>query len=260
MSISDLNRAHYEQLYQDPLEGRSFEVRSKTMIFRSMLGRLAHQLPAAPRVLDIGFGSGDLLRAAEMELPSSTCFGIEPIEAAVSAAQSKHPRWNLAVASADAVPFPDASFDVVACSHVLEHLPDDRKPLQEIGRLVKPGGFVVIGVPSTGAGENELHERLYSREQVEHMLPVLELATCCSYGSHPFLAFYGLLARLAGSKPGSEVQTRQAERRPNRSLLRDVYLAAGVPIMLAIYALDAILPTPKRHPLEVWAAWTKRSS
>jgi SAM-dependent methyltransferase len=42
---------------------------------------------------------------------------------------------------------PDASYDVVYASHVLEHVPDDRAALREIRRILKSGGFAVLPVP-----------------------------------------------------------------------------------------------------------------
>ncbi|MEQ9616619.1 MAG: methyltransferase domain-containing protein [Phycisphaerales bacterium] len=45
------------------------------------------------------------------------------------------------------IPRPDGTFDVVLCSHVLEHVPDDRKAMREIFRVLKPGGFAILLVP-----------------------------------------------------------------------------------------------------------------
>jgi SAM-dependent methyltransferase len=45
------------------------------------------------------------------------------------------------------IPFPDDHFDVVICSHVLEHVPDDRKAMHELRRVLKPGGLAILLVP-----------------------------------------------------------------------------------------------------------------
>ncbi len=43
--------------------------------------------------------------------------------------------------------FEDDSFDVIICNHVLEHIPDDRKAMGELHRVLKPGGWAVLQVP-----------------------------------------------------------------------------------------------------------------
>lgn len=42
---------------------------------------------------------------------------------------------------------PDASFDAILCSHVLEHIPDDRRAMAELHRVLDPGGWCVVMVP-----------------------------------------------------------------------------------------------------------------
>jgi SAM-dependent methyltransferase len=45
------------------------------------------------------------------------------------------------------MPYADASFDLVLCSHVLEHVPDDRSAIGEIRRVLRPDGTAIIIVP-----------------------------------------------------------------------------------------------------------------
>ena len=45
------------------------------------------------------------------------------------------------------LPFPDNAFDVILCNHVLEHIPDDTKAMQELYRVMKPGGFGIFQIP-----------------------------------------------------------------------------------------------------------------
>jgi SAM-dependent methyltransferase len=45
------------------------------------------------------------------------------------------------------LPFQSGAFDVILCNHVLEHIPDDRRAMQELCRVLKPGGWGVLQVP-----------------------------------------------------------------------------------------------------------------
>jgi SAM-dependent methyltransferase len=73
-----------------------------------------------------------------------------------------------------AMPFAAESFDCVWCSHVLEHVPDDRKAIAEIKRILKVGGIAVIQVPVWGGETEETvlstdHERLMRYFQADHV-------------------------------------------------------------------------------------------
>jgi SAM-dependent methyltransferase len=57
------------------------------------------------------------------------------------------------------LPFADESYDFVFASHVLEHIPDDKKAVQEIRRILKPNGIAVLPVP------------LVSRKTIEYPEP-----------------------------------------------------------------------------------------
>ncbi len=52
-------------------------------------------------------------------------------------------------ASAENLPYPDNSFDMVFSSHVIEHVPDVNKAISEINRVLKPGGLNICIVPTT---------------------------------------------------------------------------------------------------------------
>lgn len=45
------------------------------------------------------------------------------------------------------LPFEDNSYDIILCNHVLEHIPDDTKAMQELYRVMKPGGYGVFQIP-----------------------------------------------------------------------------------------------------------------
>ena len=50
------------------------------------------------------------------------------------------------------IPYAENTFDVVLCSHVLELIPDDRKAMSELYRILKPGGWLLLLVPFNAEG------------------------------------------------------------------------------------------------------------
>lgn len=56
-----------------------------------------------------------------------------------------------------ALALPDAAFDAVLCSHVLEHVPDDARAMRELRRIVSPGGWALVMVP-IDHGRTETYE------------------------------------------------------------------------------------------------------
>jgi SAM-dependent methyltransferase len=46
-----------------------------------------------------------------------------------------------------AIQYPDNSFDAILCNHVLEHIPDDRKAMSELHRILKSGGWAILQIP-----------------------------------------------------------------------------------------------------------------
>ena len=45
------------------------------------------------------------------------------------------------------LPFEDNQYDIIFCNHVLEHIPDDTKAMQELFRVLKPGGMAILQIP-----------------------------------------------------------------------------------------------------------------
>lgn len=56
------------------------------------------------------------------------------------------------------LPFADNSFDVILCNHVLEHIPDDTKAMQELYRVMKPGGWGIVQIPQDLKRENTFED------------------------------------------------------------------------------------------------------
>jgi ubiquinone/menaquinone biosynthesis C-methylase UbiE len=103
------------------------------------------------RVLDVGCGTGTLALAAQRRVgPNGNVHGVDPSDQMIARARSKAARKGLAVtldvASAQKLPFPDASFDVVLSSLMLHHLPEParRAAVSEMRRVLTPVGRLLI--------------------------------------------------------------------------------------------------------------------
>ena len=95
-------------------------------------------------VLDIGCGGGYMVDALSHH--TTKLVGIDLAQQALLAAdqraRSEKYHCLLSRASADALPFPNHSFDGIVCTDVLVHVPNPEDVVAEISRLLKPGGWL----------------------------------------------------------------------------------------------------------------------
>ncbi|HUL21073.1 MAG TPA: class I SAM-dependent methyltransferase [Thermodesulfobacteriota bacterium] len=104
-------------------------------------GRYQRMFAGARRILDVGCGLGEAARWAN----GADYFGVDLSEVLVRKGQNQ-PDRILAVASADALPFPNETFDRVTCMGLLHHLSRNQIPLtlKEMTRVLKIGGALVL--------------------------------------------------------------------------------------------------------------------
>ena len=114
------------------------------------LVRLAELRPGE-RALDVACGTGVVARlAAERVGAAGTVAGLDVNPGMLAVARSATPpgvsiEWH--EASAEAMPLPEASFDVVLCQMGLQFMPDQRAALREMRRVLVPGGRLILNVP-----------------------------------------------------------------------------------------------------------------
>lgn len=110
-------------------------------------------LKPGDRIIDIGCGEGRHCHGVQM-LTRAQAIGVDLDEASLAIARERGrdlpgdgPIAQFQHVDANALPFPDASFDAAICSEVLEHVPDMAAVLAEAARVVKPGGVFAVTVP-----------------------------------------------------------------------------------------------------------------
>src|SRR5262245_29025760 len=100
------------------------------------------------RVLDVACGTGIVARtAAERVQPSGSVVGVDLNEAMLTVARRTCPGLEFRQGDAGQLPFPESSFETVLSQMALMFFPDRARAVQEMARVVKPGGTVALLVP-----------------------------------------------------------------------------------------------------------------
>ncbi len=128
-----------------------------------------------PAVLEIGFGDGygtDFLREKGIDI---VAIDVDP--ELVAMAKQKYQQVQFLSYDGQRLPFEDNSFDSIISFQVLEHVPADAAFLQEIRRVLMPGGIAYVTTPNRNyrlhPGQqpwNQFHIREYSPEQLKSLM------------------------------------------------------------------------------------------
>lgn len=105
-------------------------------------------LPATGPVLDVGCGNG--IYTAWLAKKAGLAVGIDHHLGNLAWGKREFPGVQFVASNGETLPFADAAFNAVMCTEVLEHTRDDRATLQEIGRVTRPGGYLLLSTPHRG--------------------------------------------------------------------------------------------------------------
>jgi SAM-dependent methyltransferase len=108
---------------------------------------------AGQRALDVGCGPGALTTELVMRLGAEAVAAVDPSEPFVAAARERHPGVDVRLASADDLPFADATFDTTLAQLVVHFMPDPVAGLAEMRRVTRPGGVVAACVWDHAGGK-----------------------------------------------------------------------------------------------------------
>lgn len=204
---------YYRRNYETPRSRHAYNLHTRRLICLSLVE------PHHKTILDLGCGPGamslPLLRAGR------EVYGIdlskEMVAQAVELARETPSPYSFSVGDATELPYQDGFFDLVISTGVLEYIPNPRLALSEVTRVLKPGGALVMTVPT--------------KQQAER---------CAGRA----LRLLRGLRKSGGRREGAEVWHRQYRPGTFDRLLAD----AGLVINERVYSyfvpfpLDAILP------------------
>jgi len=200
---------------------------------RALLGLLDDALrrdggsPPAPagayRVLDVGCGAGNMIHHLSRY---GAVTGLDNYARPLAVCRARGHAATLA--PAEAMPFADASFDLVAALDTIEHCEDDRPVLAECYRVLKPGGLLAVTVPAfrwlwTHNDDLNGHKRRYTAAELRDKLAAqgfgVQRLSYSYFFVFPLAAGLLLLRRRRGEKltlaaPTTDEEAYQVEMEP----------------------------------------------
>jgi len=193
------------------------------------------------RLLDaacgVGYGAGTLVRAG------AAVTAVDCAPEALSVAKANGEPAALALADLHHLPFVDHAFDGVICFEVLEHLTDPAAFLDQVVRVLRPGGWFVVSTPNPAFEvENPFHQHELTLEEFEEVLtsrfPSVELL-----GQKWSTAFVpaGLGSRL---RDADRFKLRRILPQSVRDVLRHVARADGAAVSASDLARLQVAPMP----------------
>ena len=108
------------------------------------------KLPANAKILEVGCGAGQFIRAIKHYLPNSECYGFDVSSVAIASAQNNDKSVNYIAGAADRWPLENNFFDAVVIFDVLEHVESVEQTLAEIRRVLKTDGLIYAFIPCEG--------------------------------------------------------------------------------------------------------------
>jgi SAM-dependent methyltransferase len=153
---------------------------------REWVARHAAATPPGSRVLDVGAGVGQYRQLFQHCEYRAHDFGLEP------ATSGQYTPLDYE-SDITAIPVPDASFDVVLCTEVLEHVPEPIVALNEMVRILRPGGSLLISAPLGSHLHQEPYHFYggYTPHWYSRFLPAAGCEVASIESNSGFFSFFG---------------------------------------------------------------------
>ncbi|HTX91221.1 MAG TPA: class I SAM-dependent methyltransferase [Anaerolineales bacterium] len=135
-------------------------------------------------ILDIGCGTGRLLRRMQARWPSAALAGVDLAEGMVAQARAQTPQATIYQAPAEHLPLENGSVDLVTSTVSFHHWTDQAQGVREAARVLRPGGLFILADMSLTA-----HGHPLSRTQVRAAFEAAGLVLRSQTDPVPFFTF-----------------------------------------------------------------------
>jgi len=219
----DYDPAFFERLVE--VEERHFWFRSRNRVIGDVVRRAVGST-TNPSILEVGCGTGNVLRGIEQTCPHAIVTGMDIF---LEGLQYAKRRSSAALLQGDMhhPPF-SMPFDIIGLFDVLEHMPADMQVLLDVGQMLRPGGTLIITVPAHQSlwsyfDEASHHYRRYEPAELNEKFANagydVEYLTQYMMSAYPLMwigrRLSGLTRRLPWRKGGNEsVRLTMRELRP----------------------------------------------
>lgn len=235
---------HWQDLQGGALQQRAYERLGTQVMMQGQFARVTETLQLQPGMclLDLGCGAGLFLGwlAVQMEIK---CYGFDLSLNSLHSAREANTTVRLTLGDAELLPYKDNSFDRVSCNGAAHHLLDLRSALNEIHRVLVPGGILVMYEPNANLLTNAVRRVFLSTDKYEspadlahkdEFTPATVYATLqetgftniktslCDFLAYPLSGMYIDLP-LSRSRTAMKVLTRLESRLERWSLLKPIF-------------------------------------
>lgn len=134
---------------------------------RVLARHLSTERAAAPRILEVGCGLGHLVALLGRRCET---WGVDLSDVALRQARDAAPSGRFLRADVGSLPFPDGAFEAAVARHVLEHLADPSAGVDELRRVVRPGGVLLAAMPNPeGLGRSLKGQQWFGFQDPTHV-------------------------------------------------------------------------------------------
>jgi 2-polyprenyl-3-methyl-5-hydroxy-6-metoxy-1,4-benzoquinol methylase len=140
---------NYERIAKEHLAGLAADIGNPFMVTRQIVETIeamrelvTQNVAAGSRILDVGVGTGTMLAPLE----GYERYGLDISLAYLKEAQSR--LEEVCLSRIETAPFADASFDAIVTTDVLEHVLGLDRAVEQLTRMLKPGGVLIVNVPN----------------------------------------------------------------------------------------------------------------